>query len=125
MIELSVRKKYFDAIWIGQKTVECRLNSEKFKDFKPGMIINFTVVDTNKIAVCTIETINVYPDFKSMLIAEGIEKALPGVTDLAEGVKIYHAFPDYKKKVKKMGAIAIRFSLCSYAQIKKLSQEQE
>lgn len=123
MLNLVVRKKYFDAIWAGQKTIECRLNSAKYKDLKPGMFINFTVADSNKTAIANIVAINTYPDFKTMLLAEGLENALPGVKTLEEGVKIYEAFPDYKKNIKKVGAIAIRIKLCSAAELKKLKEE--
>jgi len=123
MLNLVVRKKYFDAIWAGQKTVEARLNSEKYKDLKAGMPIQFTVLDSNRIAICIIETINTYPDFKTMLISEGLENALPGIKTLEEGVKIYEAFPDYKKNVKKTGVLAIKIRMCSAAELRKIKEE--
>lgn len=129
MLDLAVRNKYFDAIWTGKKTVECRLNSAKYKDLAPGMKINFTVADTHKSAIATILAINTYPDFKSMLLAQGLENALPGVKTMQEGVKIYESFPKYKKNVKTTGVIAISFKLCSSADItayfKQLKQENK
>lgn len=108
MLNVSLQRKYFDAIKIGKKTVEGRLNSQKFYGLKRGMKMSFTTVDTNEVLWCTIEAIIVYKDFADMLCGEGVDNMLPGVTNLDEGVAIYESFPGYAQEVKKVGALAIR-----------------
>jgi len=113
MLNLSLRRKYFDAIKAGAKRVEGRLNSSKFKDLKPGMQISFTAADTNEVMICIVEVLNIYPSFKGMLQGEGVENMLPGIKNLEEGIAIYESFPGYKEEVKKNGALAIRIKVCS------------
>ncbi|AXK60327.1 ASCH domain-containing protein [Candidatus Chromulinivorax destructor] len=107
MLKLSLRQCYFDAIKSGLKTVEGRLNSHKFKDLRPGMQINFSSIDTHETIICTVASIHVYANFKEMLIHEGLENMLPGVTSLDEGVNLYENFEGYREGVKKVGALAI------------------
>lgn len=108
MLYLTVRQKYFDAIKAGLKKVEGRLHSADLKKLAIGETITFTSSDTNEKILCTVTALHVYPNFKAMLVAEGINNMLPGITNLAEGVAIYESFPDYKENVKKTGALAIR-----------------
>lgn len=113
MLNLSLQRKYFDAIKAGTKTVEGRLNNSKFKDLKPGMQMSFTAADTKELIICTVKELNIYPSFKDMLEGEGVENMLPGVKDLEEGIKIYEGFPGYKEEVNKNGALAIRIKVYS------------
>ena len=111
MLTLSLKKKYFDAIKAGIKTVEGRLNSPKFKDLKPGMNIVFKSTDSDEDLTCKVESLNVYPNFEIMLQKEGLEKMLPGIKTIEEGNTIYESFPGYKDKVKEIGALAIRLKI--------------
>lgn len=107
MLQLSLKQCYFDAIKSGIKTVEGRLNSHKFKDLKSGMTIIFSSVDTHETIICTVISIHVYATFEEMLIHEGLENMLPGVTSLDEGVNLYENFEGYCEGVRKVGALAI------------------
>lgn len=50
----------------------------------------------------------VYPSFREMLSAERLKSCLPLARDLDEGVRIFHAFPEYKELEKQLGVLAIR-----------------
>lgn len=113
MLTLSLHKTYFDAIKIGLKTVEGRLNTPKFKNLEPNMQIIFKSTESNEDLICNIEAIILYPDFNIMLEKEGLEKMLPGVKTIEEGNNIYESFPGYKDEVKKIGALAIRLKVLS------------
>lgn len=108
MLILIVKQKYFDAIKAGLKVVEGRLNGSKFKDLKAGDPITFTCHETNEKVSCTVTALNIYPNFETMLVGEGLDNMLPGIIDLAEGVAIYENFPGYQDGVKELGALAIR-----------------
>lgn len=107
ILTLSLRQHYFDAINSGIKTVEGRLNNSKFKDLRPGMQIIFSSLHTHETIVCIVKSTHFYATFKDMLIHEGIENMLPGVTCLDEGVDLYESFEGYRDGVKKVGALAI------------------
>jgi len=108
MLNLVVKQVYFDAIKAGLKTVEGRLNSPKFKDLKFGDLITFTCHETNEKISGVVKALNIYPNFEAMLVSEGLENMLPGVTSLYEGVMIYESFPGYQEGAKEFGTLAIR-----------------
>lgn len=108
MINLSLKRKYFEAIKFGKKTVEGRLNGPKFKNLLSGDFISFTTTDPDESILVKVIDVNLYPSFEAMLQNEGIEKMLPGIDDLKVGVGIYESFPGYKAQVEKAGALAIK-----------------
>jgi ASC-1-like (ASCH) protein len=108
MISLFLLHQYFELIRLGLKTVEGRIDTKKFEVLQPGDKISFTSTQTQDTLICIVKYIHRYNDFESMLIHEGIENMLPGVKDLKEGVAIYESLPEYKEKVKKIGAVAIK-----------------
>lgn len=114
MLKLLVQQHYFDAIKSGQKTVEGRLNKPRYNDLVIGMQLQFEGLE-KEVVTCVIMGINRYPDFASMLAAEGVEAMLPGVASLQEGVKLYESFPGYKQDVQQVGALAIRIRVIKSA----------
>jgi len=108
MLNLSLKHEYFDAIQSGLKTVEGRINSSKFKDLKIEDLISFASTRTNETIICIVIDIKTYSNFEDMIQQEGINKILPGIPSISEGVSIYESFPGYSDNVKKIGAIAIR-----------------
>lgn len=113
MMQITVQKIYFDAIACGRKTVEGRVNTEKYKTLQPGMRIGFCAPEGNEVVYCFIEDLRVYQTFKDMLCQEGVENMLPGVDSLQKAIAIYEGFPGYADAVKEFGALAIRIRLCS------------
>jgi len=107
MLQLSLQQKYFDDIKSGIKTAEGRCNSSKFENIVVGDQISFVCVQTQAVMVKTVTAINFYRNFKDMLVHEGVQNMLPGVTTIEQGVVIYESFPGYKDKVVQVGAIAI------------------
>jgi len=80
-------KKWFDHVKFGRKTVEGRLNRDKYAEIKAGDKIVFTCAD-EKVTVLVIGTAT-YASFKDMLETEGILYVLPGVENIDEGCDIY------------------------------------
>lgn len=107
MLNLTLNQQYFNAIKAGIKTVEGRLNKEKFHALKPGDTLTFTCKETGEILTCTVTTLHVYPTFEAMLQSEGLTNILPGANSIQEGVAIYESFPGFKEDVKEFGALAI------------------
>lgn len=110
--ECTVQERYFIDIKNGKKTVEGRINDGKFKFFKSGdtlKIINNK--NTNERVLCKIVDVVRYSNFKDMLTYEGVDKCLPGIRKISEGVNIYHGISDYEERAKKFGVLAIRLKL--------------
>jgi len=110
-IKLSLMHKYFESIKSGEKTIEGRLNKNKYHNLKINDEIKFKSNKTSETIICKITHTNKYKNFQEMLINEGIDKMLPGINNLNDAIKIYKSIPGYKENIKKYGAFAIGISL--------------
>lgn len=105
--EFTIKKKYFDMIANGSKTVEGRLNKGRFARLKKGDKITW-VNEGSKVDVIITRT-KTYPDFESMLKTETLNKVLPDESDLKSGVQVYQDI--FKGLDKTHGVIAIGMEL--------------
>jgi len=101
MINLFVKELYFQQIKQGLKTVEGRLAKEKYVNLKNGTAISF-----NNSYETTLEKVEVYPSFKTMLETVGLERVLPGVLTLESGVEVYRQFYSLEEELL-YGVVAI------------------
>ena len=102
-----------DETWLmhvlgGRKTVEGRLYDLKRRRVRPGHYILFKC-DDRRVYVKVVG-VRVYPDFKSMLEWEGVERVLPGVRSMEEAVSIYRGYYSEAEE-KRFGVVAIEISL--------------
>lgn len=98
---MGLQEKYLRLIKEGKKKIEGRLYDEKRKRIKPGDIIIFE----GRLKV-KVKGLRVYHSFKEMLEKEGLERVLPNVKSIDEGVKIYRKFYSEEEE-KKYGVVAI------------------
>ena len=98
----NLQEEYVGAILSGFKTKEIRLNEGKWSDVEPGDTLSF-----NNGAVKVLVTAREeFDTFKEALSVPGaLQKALPGVSTIAEGVEIYWGIPNYKKKESNVGVV--------------------
>lgn len=102
---------WFDLIASGQKTIEGRINNNKYNKLKNGDIIKLTKCDNiDNYIMLSIDSVQKYNSFKEMIESETLEKLLPGVSDIEEGIKIYRKFYNPEIELEK-GVIAIRIKL--------------
>lgn len=113
---------YYDHVKSGIKTVEGRLNNDKWsKDkLKEGDIIIFrrkndddTINESDRVKV-QVEFIHPYDNVEEMLRAERLKYTLPGVKTIKEGVKIYTDIYDKDTKnpqTTKYGMVGIGIKL--------------
>jgi ASC-1-like (ASCH) protein len=110
--QCKLARRYFNDICSGKKTTEGRINRDKFRNFKANDIIEFVCADNpDDVIICTITAVNNYKSFREMLEQEGIQKCLPGIRKISEGVKIYHQIPGYEEGAKDCGVLGIRIKL--------------
>lgn len=112
MKECTLKPEYIEYIQNGQKTVEGRINSGMFKNFKGGEHVRFfNAADPLNDVVCEITGVATYADFESMLTAEGLKNCLPRALDIPAGVKVYHQIPGYEERAKQHGVVALRLKV--------------
>lgn len=102
---------WFSLIRDGIKTVEGRINNTKYNKLKKGDTIKLEKYeDSNEYVVLSVESIQAYKTFEEMIKSESLEKILPGIKDINEGVEVYRQF--YKPEVElEKGVLAIRITV--------------
>jgi len=115
MIEKKVMPTYtehlsepwFSLISLGLKTVEGRKNKGKFKDMRIGETIEWVNEDFNKRTVLT-EIIGKreYMKFDEFLSAEGLDRCLPGIKTIDDGLSVYYKYFT-KEDEDRYGVVAI------------------
>jgi ASC-1-like (ASCH) protein len=108
----NLSEPWFSLIKIGAKKCEGRLNKGDFYEMKKGDNIVFTNNDFDfpRSFRCKITSVHIYSSFKEYLDAETLEKCLPGIDKMDEGVNIYYKY--YKKQdEEKYGIKAFRLKV--------------
>ena len=107
--ELSLKRKYINAIKLGEKTTEGRINSGFFRNINQGDRIKFFNENKPYISVvCEIKEINKYKGFREMLEKEGYSTMVPDVKSLDEAVRVYDNIPNYTERAKEKGVLALK-----------------
>jgi len=112
---LELNDNYFKLIKTGAKTVEGRTpsddNDKRYSDMTVNDTLTFTSNVTGERCVCNILSVSNYPDVRSMLESVGIERALPGIKNIDEGINIYHSLNGYEERIKKYGIYGIEIKV--------------
>ena len=111
-ITKNISEPWFSLIKVGLKTVEGRLNKGDFMSLNRGdiLIITNTELGFMREYKIKITSIHNYKTFSEYLEKEKLEKCLPGIDTIDEGVKVYYKYYS-KSDEEKYKIIAIRFRL--------------
>lgn len=82
----------------GMKRVEGRLKKSTFAQMQPGDTV--TWFDGEKRVNTVITGFREYPNFKAYLEAEGVDKVLPGVEGLENGLAVYYGYFSEEDRAK-------------------------
>lgn len=95
--EKNLSEPWFSLIKLHIKTVEGRLNKGDFANMNIGDIILFTNNELGFERTCKmqIKKIAYYDDFKTYLENEKLERCLPGIDNIEDGLNVYYKY--YKK----------------------------
>ena len=107
----NLSEPWFSLIKLKKKKVEGRLNKGDFNKIKIGDIIKFTNNEFgfNREFNVKIIKISDYDTFRDYLENEKLEKCLPGIESIEEGIKIYHNFYSFNDENKyKIKAFSIK-----------------
>ena len=102
-LTLNIIEPYLSLVLNGQKTIEGRLNIDKYKDLKTGDIL-LIGPERRKFNV---ERIYKYNSFEDMLNKEGVNNVLPNITKINEAIEVYYSFYT-KEQEKEFGVLAIK-----------------
>ena len=106
---MNLKSEYFEAIRAGRKRYELRINDEKRQGIQAGDIVRMICAESphNYYSVIVQER-TVWPTFAEALAHCGIERALPGCTELAAAVALYHEFPGYQAGALAHGVVCFK-----------------
>ncbi len=109
IITKNVSEPWFSLIKCQLKKVEGRLLKGDFLNINKGDHIVWTNHDLGFPRSCTtkISSIHHYNSFKDYLKSEGLNKCLPGIDNLEEGLAIYYKYFTTNQE-KKNGVVAFR-----------------
>ncbi len=104
--EIECAEIWFTNIKNGIKKVEGRKQSPKFKNIVVGETIRFKLSGEDEFFYALVTDIKYYPSLRDYLQIEGVEKCLPGISDLEEAVKIYTQWST-EDEIKAIGFMGI------------------
>jgi ASC-1-like (ASCH) protein len=109
-INKNISEPWFSLIKLGLKTVEGRLNKGDFTILNKGDCIQIVNTELGFMRYYTIKITSVhkYKSFKEYLEKEKLEKCLPGIDTIEDGIKVYYKYYS-KEDEDKYNIIAIRF----------------
>jgi ASC-1-like (ASCH) protein len=93
----EVKEPWFSLIKLGYKQVEGRLNKGDFVNMNIGDFILFINNDLGfeRNFIMEIKNISYYDNFQMYLENETLERCLPGIDNIEDGLKVYYTY--YKK----------------------------
>ena len=110
----NLSEPWFSLIAIGCKTVEGRLNSGDWSSMEVGSLIDWFNEDfgIKREFRTVIISKRVYKCFSNYLITEGLNKTVPTIENLEDGLKIYYSY--YKlKDEEKYGIVTLELQVVS------------
>ncbi|OGD64022.1 hypothetical protein A2215_04300 [Candidatus Berkelbacteria bacterium RIFOXYA2_FULL_43_10] len=101
---------WFGYLKSGQKSIEGRIKRGKYAKIEPGDRIEVNNEDETDRVEVEVSAVREYSSFEEMLAKEQIDKVLPGISNIDEGLKIYRGFYGEKDE-DKYGVVAIEIRL--------------
>lgn len=106
---LHCQDPWFTLIKEGKKPIEGRKNLPQFKKWLPGDILIFYL--NNQSFQTQITAFRHYKTIESYLQHETLQRALPGIQTMEEGIRIYYQWST-EAEIKKYGFLAIEVKVC-------------
>lgn len=102
----EVDKVVFGAIKNGQKTIETRAATDKYRRIKVGDVLVFVCGDEE--LEKSVEKADIYKSIDEMVKVIDFKNVMPFVDSIDEMKKVYFSFPNYKEKIEKFGLVAFK-----------------
>jgi len=114
-IIMSLNSPWLEHVASGRKIYEGRRRTEKINEIRPGNIISFLPVTSSpndKSIDCKVIAIHSFDTFRDALETLPIDRVLPGVRSVDEGVSIYARFVSIPTQIRD-GVVMIQLELCT------------
>jgi ASC-1-like (ASCH) protein len=105
-LHINCSDPWFSLLENGIKPVEGRKAQEKYTSLKPGDEVCFHCTNCDKSFNAIIERVDKFKTLIEYLNGVSLEKALPGIKNLEEGIKIYSEWSAWEE-IDKMGFVGI------------------
>lgn len=103
----AVNDDFFQAIRNGKKKVETRAATIKYRNVKPGDLVEF--VCGKKRFSRTVKSAQIFKSVNAMLRVHKFTDIMPNAKSIQDLEQSYNSFPGYREKLKKFGIIALKF----------------
>ena len=97
----AINRDIFEAVKNGEKKVETRAATKKFKNIRAGD--KLVLVCGRQRFEKEVKAVRHFKTIKAMLKKYKIRQVDPRVSTEKELSRVYHSFPGYKEKIKKYG----------------------
>lgn len=102
----QVDKVVFDAIKNGQKSIETRVATDKYRKIKTGDVLVFVCGDEKLEEL--VKGVSIYRSIDEMVRVINFKNIMPFVDSVDEMKRVYFSFPNYKEKIEKFGLVALK-----------------
>ena len=107
LLKRTFAQPWFSYIKEGKKTVEGRINKGLFKQLQPGNIVVFK--NGYDLVKVKFTGKNEYPSFEEMLKKESLQRVLPNIKSIPEGINVYRQY--FTEDVERQyGVVALKFT---------------
>lgn len=105
-LTIDCEDPWFSLLEKGIKPVEGRKGKEKYISLKSGDTIRFQCTNSERSFIATVQRVDRFNNLVDYLNEVTLEKALPGISTLEEGIRIYSAW-SAPEEIQKLGFVAI------------------
>jgi len=109
-VKLHIQRRWYDLIPHGEKSYEGRLDHGDVKPINTGTIIIFYTEDLPELKVKVVSKHH-FSSFADMFQNIAINKLLPGLTSVEEGIELYRSFPGYREGEMTYGVVVFGIEL--------------
>ena len=104
---ITIKQPWFNLIKSGKKTIEGRVNAGLFARLEKNNVIQWLHQNMK----CKVKIIDIrkYDSFRTMLEKEGLDKILPNIDNIDDGVKLFRKY--YSEEKERNGVVAIEMEI--------------
>jgi ASC-1-like (ASCH) protein len=102
-------KKNFEALRLGQKTVETRAATKKYREVMPGD--TFVATCNGQKIEMQVKSVKTYPSIDLMFEEIPLALVMPDVKTVEEARRAYYGYQGYEEKLAEHGVIAFHIEL--------------
>lgn len=103
----AANRDIFEAVRTGKKRVETRAASVRYRNIKPGDIVEFACGKSR--FQKTVKRAVIFKSVSAMLKKYKFIDILPKAVSVKDLENTYKSFPSYPEKIKKFGIMALEF----------------